>query len=165
MSMQRVDRVTFRFTRSELGALLKLMALPPLPDTSVRPVMPESGTVEILIESGVVMVCGERTLVDGTIALVVKSAAGSDAYLAARGPVGLAVLYRAERMCVLLEESGRMITLEPLQNVQAARGPWMDAAARLGGPANVRLLAGGALAGEGQGPEALKALYDQLEAQ
>lgn len=162
MSVQRVDRISFRFTCNELGALLKLMGLPALSDTSVAPADPESGTIESLIESGIVMACGERTLVDATISLVVKNAALSARRLTARGRDRRVLLYRGERMCVLTEEADGLVTLEPLQDMRAAREPWLAAAGRLEGPVSVCLTENGDLSGQGEGTAALSALYDQL---
>lgn len=162
MSVERVDRIAFRFTCNELGALLKLMGLPALSDTSVAPVEPESGTVESLIESGIVMACGERTLVDGTISVVLKNAALSSRRLMAQGRDRRVLLYRSERMCVLAEEANGLITLEPLKDMRSAREPWLAAAGKIEEPVHVRLLVDGALTGEDEGTAALRALYDQL---
>lgn len=41
MNYDQVERVAFRFVSRELAALLKLMDLPSLPDTSVRALQPE----------------------------------------------------------------------------------------------------------------------------
>ena len=57
-----VERISYRFTKKELGALLKLMDMPDLPDISVTAATPDEKTVQSLVESGIVMVCGERSL-------------------------------------------------------------------------------------------------------
>lgn len=162
MNLEQVDRIAFRFTSNELGALLELMGLPALPDTSVIPADPESGTVDSLIDSGIVMACGDRTMVDGTISLVLRNAALSVRRLTAKGKNGQTVLYRGERMCVLAEEADGLVTLEPLQDMRSAREPWLAAAERLEEPVSVYLSESGDLSGEGEGPEALRTLYDQM---
>lgn len=162
MNMQRVDRIAFRFTCNELGALLKLMGLPALPDTSVQPEDPENSTVDSLIGGGIVVACGDRTLVDGTISLVLKNAAESLRRITVCGPARQMVLYRGERMCVLAEENGGLVSLEPLRDVPAAWECCRAAAERMGERYTVRLTEGGVLAGEGSGPQALKELFGRL---
>ncbi len=162
MIMERVDRIVFRFSVNELGALLKLMGLPALPDTSAAPADPKSGTVESLVESGAVMACGGRTFVDGTICLVLQNAARSLGRLTAAGKACTAVLYRGERMYVLAEERGELVSLEPLQDLQAARGPFLTAADRLGADVRALFACGDDPPDRGEGPRAIREFLDRL---
>lgn len=161
MRPERVDRISFRFTRGELAALLKLMGLQELRDTSVQAADPESSAVQSLIESGIVMSCGERTFVDGTISLVLKNAALSGSRLTVRGPESSLVLYRGERMYVLVEESGELVTLEPLQDLTMASGPFAAAAGRLGNEVRARLTGAGLPDAGAEGPGAAEKLLGQ----
>lgn len=163
MNMERVDRVVFRFSVNELGALLKLMGLPALPDTSAAPADPKRGTVESLVESGAVMACGGRTFVDGTIRMVLQNAARSLGRLTAAGKAGTAVLYRGERMYVLAEERGELVSLEPLQDLQAAREPFLTAADRLGADMRALLARADDAQDEGAGPQTVRAFLDRME--
>ena len=162
MSIERVDRIAFRFTHNELAALLKLMDLPALPDIEVLPSDPERRTAESLVESGIVMFCGERTLVDRTVGLVLKNAALSRERLTARGCSGRAVLLRGEQMCVLAEDGDGVVTMEPLRDLPAAREPWMTASGRLEGALTVRLTDKSGLYEEGTGAEAPRAFFDKM---
>lgn len=162
MSIERVDRIAFRFTCNELAALLKLMGLPALPGIDVEPSDPQTATAESLVESGIVMICGERTLVDQTVGVVLKNAAMSRVRLTAKGGNGRAALLCGGQMCVLAEEADGVITIEPLQNIQAAREPWMTASGRLEGALTVCLTDGSGQSEEGTGPEALKAYFDRM---
>ena len=164
MTIERLDRIAFRFTHAELAALLMLMDLPALPAASVKPAIPTSGTVESLIESGIVMICGERILVDNTVALVLRNAAQSERCLVVQDAADRLILYRGQRMCVLTEESGQMLTLEPLQSVQTARDLWADAVKRMREPLYGCLMGKEGPTDERRGSEGLKKLYDQLEA-
>ncbi len=163
MSHDAVERIAFRFGSRELAALLKLMDLPSLPDTSVKALQPEEKTVQDLIAGGTVMVCGERVLVDRAVSLTMREAGRSKCRLALRGQNGTAVLYRGARICVLAEEKDGVLTLEPLPDMAGAWEPCQDAAARLEGPVHVSLVIKDSLSGEGDGQQALQSLFQQMK--
>lgn len=162
MRFDRVDRIAFRLTCRELGALLKLMDLPGLPEIPVTPREPDDETALSLCESGAVMGCGERTFVDATLSLVLRTAAESGRHLAAKSAEGRVVLYKSERMYVLAEAFGNVVTLEPLQSLEAAREPFHIAAEKLGSGPECLLVDFRAQDRRQGGAEALEALYDAL---
>ena len=162
MSVEGTDRIAFRFARSEIAALLKLMNAASLPEIELIAAEPDEHTESSLVEGGVVMPCGERTYVDGTVAAMLRSALESRRSLRAVSERGRLALYRGAQMCVLAEESGPLlVTLEPFPDVKAAQMPFFGAVRALGTETALTLRMDDV---ESQGDAAaLSAMYERLE--
>ena len=164
MNVEGTERIAFRFTRGEIAALLKLMNAPSLPEMNLPAAAPDKRTELSLVEDGVVMPCGERTLVDGTVAAVMRNVLTSRRRLLAASEKGRLALYRGAQMCVLAEENGpELVTLEPFPDVRAARRPFFTAADALGAEAELTFSTDGDETPGGAG--ALQAMYARFEDQ
>ncbi len=166
MIPETVEQISYRFTHGELAALLKLMDVPELPGVpSVTAAAPDGETVQSLVESGTVMVCGERIFVDKVISLIVKNIGTSQKRLVVTGNKRSLVLLRGPQMCVLADENGGVITLEPLQNVAVAKDRLLEAAGRLPGTLHTAAVGGKGPLGESDGLEGLSSLYGKIMAE
>lgn len=163
MSQVDRERIAFRFTRGEIAALLKVMALGELPGLDIRAEAPGIEEEASLVESGVVLLLGERTYVDRTISLVLAEAARSARSVHARAGAGRAALYRGERLWVQAQLSGDIATLEPLPDFVAARERFMQLCAPWGEEMELSLRGGDAPRSETGGVRVLEALVDALE--
>lgn len=133
MKTDRVERIAFRFTKAEIQSLLKLMGEKELPGASLSAQEADDLSVNSLVDGGVVMPCGEMTLVDRTITLILRSAARAKSRIELNSAAGTAVLYAGEKMCVLIaQDQTAVVRVEPIENVRAAHKPLNEAAARLG---------------------------------
>lgn len=121
MSGEIEERITFRFTRSEIAALAKLMGFGGYPELDVGAEAPGTNTAASLVESGFVMLCGDRTYVDRTISLVLAEAARSIDCAGARMGALRVALYRGERLSVVTRRDGELVTLEPLPDFAQAK--------------------------------------------
>ena len=72
MKTDRVERIAFLFTKAEIQSLLKLMGEKELPGASLSAQEADDLSVNSLVDGGVVMPCGETTLVDRTITLILR---------------------------------------------------------------------------------------------
>ena len=163
MNAEKVDRIVYRFTRREIAALLRLMGAEDLPGTTVKAALPSDQTALSLVESGIIMPLGEKTFVDGTISLIMRTACQAKRYLAAKSPAGYAALYCGEHILVLIEEPiiGPM-RIEPLRNVESAREPWLKAMEELGEEAEAELIAEGKNVSSEKGAGASERIYSQF---
>lgn len=140
MKTDAVERISFRFTRGEIAALLQLMGEKELPGANIAAKEPDDSSIESLVSGGVVMPCGEKTLVDKTIALVLHTAARAPQRIELSAESGCAVLYAGSRMCVLVRSDRTAIVhIEPIENLPAAQRPLREAAAKLGDKVQARL--------------------------
>ena len=162
MSVEGTDRIAFRFARSEIAALLKLMNAASLPEIELIAAEPDEHTESSLVEGGVVMPCGEHTFVDGTVAVVLQNVLESRRSLCADSEKGRLALYRGAQMCVLVEESGpALVTLEPVQDLKAAQRPFFKAVGTLGVESKLTLRQEGEEMQGGTGT--LSEMYARLE--
>lgn len=129
LNVRSAERIALRFTRQELQALLALLKLPALPGTEFTPVEPGEDVLRALEEGEWVNAGEGYCLVERVGAMVITNAAFSRRFLLAEdGPIR-ACIYRCRQMYVLLRDGGgKWITLEPLENAEAARRPFLQAA-------------------------------------
>ena len=128
-----VERIAFRFSHEEAAALLKLLDYERLPGTAVCAALPDTATVESLTDAGVVLPCGEHILVDRVAALIFNAAAASGRYLRVEGDAGTALLYKSEKLCVLVEDMGSgQLLLEPVKDMETAMPLFRKCVARSG---------------------------------
>lgn len=165
MMPETVERISYRFTRKEMAALLKLMDVQDIPGISVTAAVPDEETVRGLVESGAVMICGERILADKAVSLIVKNIGSSEKRLTVRGDKRSVVLMLGQQMCVLADENGDLITLEPLQNADAARDSLLHAACRLHGGLHAEATCQKGIVGESDDMEGLISLYGKIIAE
>ena len=143
MKTEKVERIAFRFTRAEIAALLKLMGEGELPGAGISAQDPDDLSIESLVSGGVVMPCGETTLVDKTIALILRTAARAPRRIVLASAAGRAVLYAGEKMCVLvMQDQTALVRAEPIENTAAAKKPLYEAAAKLGAKTEASLVCG-----------------------
>lgn len=159
MRLDGLDRISFRFSRGEVAALLQLMNLPGLPGVALQPADPAPAVEASLMESGVAMPLGEFTYVDATVSAILREACGAR-WVAVRSARGEASLCRGSAMCVVIQAGEELVSLEPLPDLSAAREAFLRAARQLGD--RWTLSADGADRGMGD-RAALDALLQQLE--
>ena len=163
MNIDGVERIAYRFSREEIAVLLKVLAIPELPELSISAGGVEEAVLQKFAEDEIMLVCGERTLVNGTISMILWSAANSKRCIRAKSALGTAVLYEGERLCVMAWEiEGGRLTFEPLQNLYAARAPFLERAEKLEEDMELTLRDGNSEVRMAGGMKDLDMLYAQL---
>lgn len=158
--------VGYRFSRSELAAMMHMLGLRELPGADIRP---DSETFEAavkgLIAAGIVTPGEGSFYLERITALLFSALRSQSLYLRIDSRNRTSVLSRAPMMCMLAEYPARgSCTLTPLQTADDAREPLADAIARHEMPLTLELVQGGTVTHSLQADEARQAAdgLDQL---